>query len=182
MQERRDTNSLLPGSGRILLSETIFLAAVVRQCEPSVEKLLKIDCLIYCLTGRGRLSHLQEIPFSNFHGGQAYSRGDAIHMPFHRKQALRCTETTKRSVRRSVCCDRLRANPDIRPVIRSARVNCAAREYHWRQGRISATIHRKFDFAGQNFAVPAHRGPVPCPRRMPFCCGGHVLHSVVKDI
>src|SRR6266576_5981218 len=102
MKKRGNSNSFLAGARLVFLSEAISLGAVIRKRQAAIQKLLQVDRLTDRLLCNGRLSSLQEILSANFSGRDAHGRSDAIHMALHRKDALRCAESSKRSVRRRV--------------------------------------------------------------------------------
>src|SRR5882757_8473665 len=117
MKKRSDANSLLAGAGLVFPSEAISLGAIIRKGQTAIQKLLQVDCLTDRLLCNCRLSRLQEIPPANLSGRDAHGRSDAIHVPLHRKYALRRAESSKRPVGRRIRGNRLRTDPHMRPII-----------------------------------------------------------------
>ena len=161
--------------------ETVFLCGVVRKFQRSIKKLSQINFFADGLFGGRRLTRLEEIAAADFYRRESHGLRDAVHVPLHREQTLRRSKAPKRPVRRSVCRHRLPANADVRPIIRTTRVNCAPRQDYGRQRRICAAINREVDFPTQNFSVLADRGAVTRARRMTFRSRRHVFQAVIDD-
>ena len=127
MQESCDSDPFLAHSTPIVSRKAHFLCVIVRKFQRAVEQMIQLNLFPDGLLSGGRLTGLQEIPPANFDGRDPYDTGDAVHVPLHGEKALRRPKSAKGSMRRRICCYRLRSNPHTRPIIRTTGVNRAAR-------------------------------------------------------
>src|SRR6266705_2859902 len=140
MQKSSDPDSFLAHSVFIFFGETLLLRVIVREFQGPAEQTIKINILSNGLLRDCRLARLQKISPANFDRRDSYDLRDAVHVPLHRKQALRRAESAKSSVRWRIRRYCFRSNAYARPKIRSARVDRAARKDHGRQCCVCAAV------------------------------------------
>ena len=181
VQKRGNSDSFFSHPSFIFFRKTLFLGGIVRKFQRAIEQTVQINILLNGLFRRRRLAGLQEIPPANFDRRDPHDLGDAIHVALHRKKALWSAESTKSSVRRSVCSHGLASNAHVRPAIRTASVNRATRKDHRRERRVSAAIDGELNLAAENFPVFANRSTMAGAGGMPLGRCGHVFHAVVDN-
>src|SRR6266850_5750895 len=137
--------------------------------------MIQVDFFTDDLFGGWRSAGLQKISPANFDRRNPYDLSDAIHVPLHGKETLRRTESAKSSMRWRIRRQRLCSNAHTRPVIRTAGVNGAARQYHRRQSGVGSAVDGEFDFASENFSIFANCGAVARSRGMPLGRRNHIF-------
>src|SRR5262245_40936328 len=108
--------------------------------------------------------------------------GNFVHLTFERKDALWCTESSKRAVRRNVGRNSAAVNSYVRTEVWPSRMNRPTRKHNRRKRAISAAVDHKLDLHREELAVPGNSGLVPRARRMALCGSDHVFGSVVDDL
>src|SRR5439155_5979479 len=153
MQKSRDSDSFLAHPRFTFFRKTRLLRSIVREFQRPVEQTIQVNVLPDGLFCRGRLAGLQEISPANFHGRNPHDLSDLIHVPLYGKETLRGPESAKGSMRRRIRRQRFRSNAHARPVIRTASVNGAARQYYRRQSGVGSAVDGELDFASETFSI-----------------------------
>jgi hypothetical protein len=182
VQKRCDTHAFPQEALLILYRKTFFLGVVIRSFQSAVEQFFKIDWFLHYLFGGGGLPRLQKISPSNLDGRETDGLRDAIHVSFHRKQALWRPKSAERAVRRRICGNGPRANPNAWPIVGSASMNGSARKHYRRQSEVGAAVNCEVDLATENLPVAADGSAVASAGRMPLRRRHHVFHSVVNNL
>src|SRR5579871_4584296 len=182
MEKSGDSNSFFARGGLIFGLKVFFLRFVITQLQFSIEKLIQIDWFAnHLLRGCG-LTGLEKIAATDFYRRNSERSRDAVHVAFHRKQALGRAKSAKCTMRWSIGRDGAGPYADVRPMIGSAGVNRAAREDNGRERGVGAAVNYEFDLSAQNFAFSGNGSAMPRARRMALGGGNHVFHSVVHEL
>ena len=134
---------------RVLAREPLALRAVVGQRQRAIEQRRHVDRLADHLADRQRLARTDEIAPAELLGRQADGRGNLVHVPLEREDALRRAEAAKRAVRRqrwSRPRGRARARSDKQ--YGPGRVDRAARQHDRRQRAVRAAVDHEVDVHG----------------------------------
>src|SRR6266851_132220 len=126
MQKCGNTHSLPTCADLIQVYKALLFGVVLGNLQCAVKELPKINRLAHNLFRSRGLSGLQKIPAADLNRRKTYLSRDAIHVPFHGKQALGRSKAAKSSMGRRVRSNRFRADSNTRPVVRSASMNCPA--------------------------------------------------------
>ena len=182
MQKRGNAHALPGSAGLILLGESLFLGVIVGNVQCAVQQLSEINRFAHHLLSSSSLSGLQKIPPPDLDRRKTYRLRDAVHVPLHGEQALRGSKAAKGPMRRGICSNRFRADPNARPIVRPTRVNRATGKHHGGQSCIGAAIDCEVDLSTQDLAISADGRPMACSRRMPFGRRRHVFHPIINNL
>ncbi len=168
MQKRRDADAFLLCAVWVIRGKLLDLGVIIGEFECAFQHLIEHDRVMDHLIGRRRHSLVQQVAPAELVGSHADGLRHMIHVPLHRKQALRSAEAAEGTVRRRVRGVRLGVDANARPEVGAACMDGAARQHRGGQGGVGAPIGDELDLGGEQFTVCADRGAVPGARRMPL--------------
>src|SRR6187402_264220 len=181
MKEAGETDASLDRARTVLFGKARGLRVIVARFERAREHGIHIDRIFHDLSRCGGIAGMEKIPATYFLRCNANDRGDLVHVPLQREETLRCTESAESTMRWNVRRHCFCADTEMRPQVRSSRVNRAPRKNDGRERGVGATVDGKFDLSAQQLAVARNRRFMPRSRRMAFRCRGHIFATVVTD-